>query len=272
MTLNTAFKQVFGEGLKEYGFRKVKGRQPYLARVMPGNEIVQVISVKTDREYTPGFKAFNILCGTATVYRQRIDFTICPRDSTPWLKDLSMYFFKSEKKSGALNAVQEALHNSVRSFRYEDNDNALMSVLERACRHTAKIMLPIFDGVTDIPSCYAHFRYYGNASMPLYDETNNFNNGNPNNYCTEGLLVYLLKDRQELLKSMESLKGAMQRNTGTFYTQDDLARLTAKLEAVKASDVFEPAMHEKAFAELERRRTHNLQKLKEYGLITEETT
>ena len=40
MTLNTAFKQVFGEGLKEYGFVKVKDRQPYLARVMPGNEIV----------------------------------------------------------------------------------------------------------------------------------------------------------------------------------------------------------------------------------------
>ncbi len=267
MTLNTAFKQVFGEGLKEYGFVKVKGRQPYLARVMPGNEIVQIVSVSPDREYKPGFKAFNVLCGTATVYRQSIDLTVCPHDSTPWLKALSHYFLKA---NSPLNAVQEALHNSIRSFRYEDNDNALMNTLERACRHTARIMLPIFDSAADIPSCYEHFRYYGNASLPLYDETNSFNNENPNNYYTEGLLVYLLKDRQELLKGMESRKDAMKRNIGTFYTQDDLERFTEKLEAVKAAGAFDPAMHEKAFAELERRRAHNLLKLKEYGLITEE--
>ena len=82
--------------------------------------------------------------------------------------------------------------------------------------------------------------------------------------------MYLLKDRQELLKGMESRKDAMKRNIGTFYTQDDLERFTAKLEAVKAAGAFDPAMHEKAFAELERRRAHNLLKLKEYGLITEE--
>lgn len=46
-TLNTVFKKVFGEGLKEYGFVKVKGRQPYLVRVI-GGEIIHVITCRNE--------------------------------------------------------------------------------------------------------------------------------------------------------------------------------------------------------------------------------
>jgi|GEM_PF-3817254 len=28
-TFGTTFKRIYGEGLKKYGFKKIKGRQPY---------------------------------------------------------------------------------------------------------------------------------------------------------------------------------------------------------------------------------------------------
>ena len=45
-TLNTVFKNTFAEPLKEKGYVKVKGRQPYFARVV-GGEIVQVITTRS---------------------------------------------------------------------------------------------------------------------------------------------------------------------------------------------------------------------------------
>ena len=41
-TLNTVFKKVFLEDLQEEGFGKVKGRQPYLVRVVEGGEIIHI--------------------------------------------------------------------------------------------------------------------------------------------------------------------------------------------------------------------------------------
>ena len=43
MGLNTAFKKVYGELLEPYGFKKLKGRNPYFVR-MVGDEIVHVIT------------------------------------------------------------------------------------------------------------------------------------------------------------------------------------------------------------------------------------
>ena len=43
LTINSAFKQVIGEALKPYGFKVIKGRQPYIVRVI-NNEILHIIS------------------------------------------------------------------------------------------------------------------------------------------------------------------------------------------------------------------------------------
>ena len=49
-SLATAFKEVYGEALKEYGFKKVKSKYPYYAR-MVGDEIVQVMNIAKDNGY-----------------------------------------------------------------------------------------------------------------------------------------------------------------------------------------------------------------------------
>ena len=66
-TLNTVFKKVFLEELQEEGFVKVKGRQPYLVRVVEGGEIIHILTCKTafcrDRVYGRQYKAFEIFGG-----------------------------------------------------------------------------------------------------------------------------------------------------------------------------------------------------------------
>ena len=54
-TLGTAFKQVYGEALKEYGFKKIKGKYPYYVRLI-GDEIVHVITYAARPKTREGYK------------------------------------------------------------------------------------------------------------------------------------------------------------------------------------------------------------------------
>ena len=77
LTLNAAFKQVFGEALEPLGFQLVKGRYPYFVRVVNG-EIIHIITIAKETSGLRGKKAFNIYGDIATVYRDQIDFSENP--------------------------------------------------------------------------------------------------------------------------------------------------------------------------------------------------
>lgn len=66
-SLNTVFKKVFFEGLQDEDFAKDKGRQPYLARVVEGGEIIHILTCRTafcwNRVYGRQYKAFEIFGG-----------------------------------------------------------------------------------------------------------------------------------------------------------------------------------------------------------------
>ena len=98
-TLNSLFKQVFANGLREYGYIKIKGRQPYFARMI-GDEIVQVITYENvwcgDAR---GYKAFGISGGGATVYRETINLNRSPRQNNEWLNDLSDFYVNKDPKN-----------------------------------------------------------------------------------------------------------------------------------------------------------------------------
>ena len=104
-SLATAFKEVYGEALKEYGFKKVKSKYPYYAR-MVGDEIVQVITFATRPKQRDGFKEYIVLGGVATVYRAKINFDIPVTQNFAWLsselefykKIISIYLRKTIKK------------------------------------------------------------------------------------------------------------------------------------------------------------------------------
>ena len=101
-TFKTAFKDTYEKGLMKYGFKKIKGSRPYYARCI-NNEIVHVISFQnkfTYKQNVPGIfnKAFTVLFGVATVYREKIAFDEQPKDNTEWLSELSTICYKEKMK------------------------------------------------------------------------------------------------------------------------------------------------------------------------------
>ena len=98
LSLNAAFKQIFGDGLKDAGFQIVKGRYPYLVKVV-NSEILHIISLRTEQAEYPEDKAFSILGGIATVYRPEIDLEVSPMANYNWLNNSVANFYAKSAKS-----------------------------------------------------------------------------------------------------------------------------------------------------------------------------
>lgn len=61
MTLNAAFKQMFGDTLEPLGYKLIKSKYPYFVRVVPGGEIIHVISCEESLCSYPRARKFDIL-------------------------------------------------------------------------------------------------------------------------------------------------------------------------------------------------------------------
>ena len=83
-SLQTEFVKYYKEKLEPYGFKKVKGRQPYFVRVV-NDEILHIFTFESVRSTEFGYKAFHLSCGVATVYRKEINFSIPPSENSDWL-------------------------------------------------------------------------------------------------------------------------------------------------------------------------------------------
>ena len=76
-SLQTEFVKYYKEKLEPLGFKKVKGRQPYFVRVV-NDEILHIFTFMSVSSTEFGYKAFDLMCGIATVYRKEINFSIPP--------------------------------------------------------------------------------------------------------------------------------------------------------------------------------------------------
>ena len=84
-SFKTLFLEIFEEGLKDEGFVRVKGKYPYLAR-MVSEDVYQVITykdewcVETYQPETRGCKAFIILSTFASLYNTFFSFSDPPKE------------------------------------------------------------------------------------------------------------------------------------------------------------------------------------------------
>lgn len=164
--LNKEFKNVFLEALKEEGYVKVKGRQPYLVRVVEGGEIIHILTCKTEfcmeSANGPQYKAFQILGGVATVYRAyTMDFSIAPSWNTGILWNLFQFYYRTNK----IECDETYQRGTLSSFRYNtDEPGSLHEAMQRALEETRKVMLPVFDKAVNLNACAKLFMRYGQHS------------------------------------------------------------------------------------------------------------
>lgn len=273
-SLNTVFKEVFGEALQPLGFVKIKGKQPYFVRVVEGGEIIHVVTYSPDKTYIKGVNAFKILGGVATVYRPRINLKTPFVDN--WLKDILRFYHAAGENLG------DDFVKSVREFRYNaGDDEAMIETLVRALNATERFLLPVFDKTADLKACIEFFHLFNSEQMRLYSKDENFTAGEfESSQYNEGLLYFKIDYYKSFEKKVEnsiaSSAHAMKKRIGTEkhnitqeryeeYCKDVAQRLYGQLSLLK-SFYDDPVLNAKVTAELERRKAANTEILRSYGL------
>lgn len=250
VSLNAAFGQVFGEALAPLGYRRIKGKYPYLVRVIPGGEIIHIITYMNTWCPYPGQKKFDILGGIATVYRHRIDLNLAPKDNSSWLFSISQFYSRTTAES----EIDNEYRLSIGAFPFEENSEASMyDALKYSLELLNKFMLPQLNTAVDIKSALIYLN-----RLDQQCSTNNFDSdlhfGGCGNY-DEGLLYVKADD--------EGLKSRLKKIVDGTVISSESDRQKA---AEKYKFFNDPVIHRAVLNELERRKTANTEILISYGL------
>ncbi len=269
-SLTSVFKQVFGEGLKEEGFVKIKGGQPYLVRVVT-EDIIQLIAVRNYGCGEGNSKKFEILGGLATVYRRVIDLKKSPSYNINWLSSLPD-FHQYVDLAGFNNDYCVKLM----SFKYyTDNENSLTGEMNYALAETKKVMLPVFKRVHNLRDCMEYFDMLnlGCFIWKKYDsEIGWFEDYDYSEFLLDiqtdnhGDLKELFEKKfQEILKSSKAGRGFL----GYRSCSDAQARLEDYRQNILKRRDFVYAnsdVYKRVKEELRVRKIKNTEVLKSYGL------
>ena len=247
MTFNTAFKHVYAEKLAPYGFQKIKGRRPYLVR-MVGDEILQAVSYADAGTSVRPYKDFNVVWGIATVYRPKINLEGNPRYEI-WMK----------------NYVGDASGNP--TFQYRDdstlkpgihysvggNDVDMMEELERSVEAVIQDALPRLDQVKTLKDC-REILGSDAAYVRDYDLGGEYDSD-------EGMLNYKLYTLEEFTarkkKTVDSVE-ARDKERRTQIMNEQVAIFRKYTE--------DERYHRMVLEEMERRKAANQEILRGYGL------
>lgn len=271
-TLNTVFKQVFGEGLKEHGFVKMKGRQPYLVRVV-GNEMIQVIACRPKMADIPKeYKGFDVLAGMATVYRPEIDLSCSPRENQNWIQPIRYYYSEFH----VIDFPKDEIWESLCTFEYRiDDEDSLRRELERALEETKKHVIPVFHGIETLEDCIDFMRVFGapDLDIPTYDlEKDTF--VPTNSPYNEGLLYIRTNNHDDLREKFAKIlaKEIKEIEVGIIdYSTCEKARKGIEKWRVRIIETRDriyndPVAYDRALQELERRKAVNTEVLRGYGI------
>ena len=269
-TINTIFKQVFGEALKSRGFVKVKGRQPYLVRVV-GNEILHVVAFRNEWCPEPGYKDFSIRGGVATVYRKSIDFSCGVRDNSNWLWGLRNYYVKSNP------AGYDDYWKKLTAFHYQiDDEKCLYHKMEHALKETERILLPLLDRVSNLDVCIEFLRVYNSTSLNVqeYDENYRFGYEDDNEDYNESLLYIQTDNHDDLVQKYNEMLAvtakAIENGKSGYrsYEMEKKAYEEWRVRTVTGRDNIynTPALYKKVLVELDRRKKANTETVRSYGI------
>lgn len=271
LSLNAAFKQVFGEALEPLGFKPIKSKLPFFVRAV-NDEIIHYVSVSKETADGRGahgvrYKCFNVYCGASTVYNGDIDFDYdYVKFNSDFVDSIAEIYTYTHWRD--LDIKYRA---SISRFYYDPtNGNSLISTLKRALAVTEEHCLPVIGQLVTLEKCMEYFREMNHFLLP-------FLGGND-----EGLLCTKLFSADEFVMFMDknSEREIEKCRRELDFNPDLSPKMRASYEArinyvtekreeqkKKAYDLFiNPELREKAPAELERRKKENIEKLREYGL------
>ena|GEM_PF-6713458 len=256
ITLKSAFVQVFGEALEPLGFKLIKGRQPYFARVVNG-EIIHVVTYQSESTYKPGIKEFGVVGGSATVYLPKIK-----ADEFGGLFIGGIEYVKPLTKD-------EAITDAMEYYRNKPNVHKTVNkAVEYALGRAKEMILPELDKAVDIDSCIEYYH----KNFPSAIHLNNIERIISGEVSSEGL-IFTKTDKYAMLikRNLERNRAINERNHQ--YSEEELkARHQRGNEVIKREiSLIEkllttPDLSARVVAELDRRKKANIELLRAYGL------
>ncbi len=239
MSLNTAFKKVFGAALEPLGFRLIKSKYPYFVRIVPGEEIIHVISFRKLQSFDPKYDLIDIVGGVATVYRQRLDLSRSPNNEN-WFKDNDWIYSHQRPKNSDKN------RENYYEFKISTDRQKMLEDMQAACDITCKIMVSMLDKVVNIDACIEFSKELG-INLELCDE--HYGNDIPGNYYKEGFIYFKTDKNIFRNKMMNAISEIALREKAYFErVQDD------------------PVLYNEVQEELKRRKAQNTEILRSYGV------
>ena len=263
LTLNAAFKQVFGEALEPLGFIKAKTRQPCFLRVV-GDEIIHVISLPCC-----GARISNA-SGVMTVYRPQIDLNNHKWDNN-WLKPTEKFYSKSNVLS-----FDEKYWNENLKIEYTlNNEESLINALKKALEEVKKWVLPMLDDVKTVKDIidYQHrmgvtTQYFAVCDNAYLDHETPYSDGailfaldDPHYYPRRVKELLLAQLNFEIEHGIHFFGKETYEETCERFDKN-LAERLAQIDYVINNENF----YKQTLAELERRKIANIKILNSYGL------
>lgn len=249
LTLNAAFKQVFGEALEPLGFVKIKSKHPYFVRVVNG-EILHIITYRTEQPQYPEDRAFNILGGVATVYRKKIDLSVGIKNNYNWLRSSVDDFYAI-----SLGDDHDRYYRQTIScfYYFSEIEKSMLSALNDSLELVKKYMLPVLNGVDTLEKSIEFFEKF----MLLID-TSAYNTDlcfDGDSDYNEGFL-YIKTDYQKLKEKWRRIVEGENK-----ILPETLKRVTELYKFF-----VDPVFNKAVLDELEKRKKSNIENLKLYGV------
>lgn len=167
LTLNAAFKQVFGEALEPLGFQLVKGKYPYFVRVI-GNEIIHVITFVTNSTAL-GLKSFEICGDVRSIYNSSNYFSKKPedayRESCFDLSNFKVYSFRLHYED-----YDFEYQRKISGFLCNDVNASIINKMNEALETSQELLLPFVDSINNIDELYKYLLQYHSSKLYSWQE------------------------------------------------------------------------------------------------------
>lgn len=257
-SLNTEFVKYYKERLEVYGFKKVKGRQPYFVRVI-NDEILHIFTFIGRPSLKYGYKNFWLICGVATVYRKEINFSVAPGQNFDWLIPLVSIC----EKRDTIYPDRKQLRDFKDFYYNEDNINEVLEETEEG----AKIIISELDKVKNMDDALSYFLKYNinNVSFQrwqddsFFDEESLYYARREFDYCENAKKIFEGK-RQDLKNSGLSEEEKKEEYEGLSVWEEDMK--SARDKILDSSHDYEEGMRL-----LKEHYYMNIDKLKEYDIV-----
>ncbi len=255
-SFKSEFVKLYKEKLEPYGFKKVKGPQPYFARLVNG-EIVHIISYRTSRTNNPGHINFQLCCGIASIYRKRIRFNVTPASNSYCMETMADLMRLRD------HYYEISLKNRI-FCDVEYTEETMQIVLEKSLID-AKLIIEQLDKYTDMESALKFFMKYNSGTNIIFSEPLS------DSFSDEEGLYYLIKDETANLDSIIACqKKDVELVEEDYYKKkysESLYEYYEDLKTGRQEFLANEELYNEGMKTLQQRKEDNLKMLKEYKVI-----